>query len=399
MNSLLFKTPKFLLLVLVSASIFSACTLSDFSDDINTEQLTNEEIEAASQIMGQALSDDSDGLFSSLNDALANISSENFENKSRSKDVDDDDDDDENDNYSGRGNERNYQHSYNPVNGMHTVSFDRSIQRPNFQKNLSAVLTYIFKDGEGKFIVAPRINRERIETVDFTSSKTGSTINRFRNSEFSRADTFAIAGLSAASTILSLDGVHYGNGTFHGVTKMGDTFERTYVNNIQFLDIQINKDSVAVNNSLSQGVTGTLTYEMNIFKSNNGNETSKTVNGTIEMTGDGSALLRFAKIERLFKVNLKSGFVSDEEDDFEGTVKAVDIANNTITLSDDLLVILTERTEIDGDDGLETLEEVALALESGKEIIVEIEGYINPENHSEFFADEVEFEFADADDD
>ncbi len=398
MNSLFNKIPKSLLVVLVSASIISACTLSDFSDDPVNEQLTAEEIEAASQIMGQALSDDSDGLFSSLNDALANISSDNFENQARFKGDDDDDDDDRND-YSGRGSERNYQYDYNRATGMHTVSFEREIQRPHFQKSLSAVLTYIFTDESGKFIAAPRKNRERIETIDFTSSKTGSTVNRFRSSEFSRADTFAIAGVSAASPILSLDGIHYGNGTFNGVTKNGDTFQRSYVNNIQFLDIQINKDSVAANRSLSQGVTGTLTYEMSIFKSNNGQENSKTVNGTIEMTGDGSALLKFAKMERFFKVNLKTGFVSDEEDDFEAVVTSVDSVNNTVALDNGLTVIISERTEIDGDDGLETLEEVARALDAGYEVIADIEGYKNPQNESEFFADEIEFEFADTDDD
>jgi hypothetical protein len=394
MNAQLYKTSKLLLLALLSAGIISACTLGDISDELNDDQLTNEEIKAASQIMGQALSNDNDGVFASLNDALANVSSESFESQARYKGDDDDDDNGKDDNdYSGRGNEKNYQYNYDPETGTHTISFEREVQRPNYQKYLSAVLTYIFADGNGQFIAAPRRNRERIETIDFTADKTGNTTNRYRNSEFSRSDTFAIAGLSDASNLLMIDGIHNGNGTFHGVTKNGKTFERSYVNNIQFLNIQINKDSVAASHSLAQGVTGTLTYEMNIFKNSDGKESSKTVNGTIVMNGDGTALLRFAKIERLFRVNLRSGIVTDDQDEVEGTVTAVDVANRTVTLDDDLTVIITGRTEIDGDDGLETLDEVALALEAGNSVTAEIEGYTNPQNNAEFIADEIEFEY------
>ncbi|HBX65748.1 MAG TPA: hypothetical protein DEG32_06195, partial [Balneolaceae bacterium] len=187
--------------------------------------------------------------------------------------------------YSGRGGERNYQYEYDPQTGTHTLSFDREVMNENFEKTMSAVLTYIFTNMDGDFIAAPRINSERIENIDFTSSKSGSVMSRFRDSEFSRSDTFSITGVSDASTFLTIDGNHYGNGTFSGVTRDGDTFERSFVNVINFLDIVINKDTVAAYGNLSQGVTGTLTYDLNIFRTNNGEETGKNVSGTIEMEG------------------------------------------------------------------------------------------------------------------
>lgn len=393
MKSLFNQLPNSALLLIFMAALLSACTLGDVSDEINNQELTPEEIEAASQIMGQALSDDNDGVFSSLNDALTTVSSSGFGTSSQMKD------DDDRRGYSGRGGEDNYQHDYDPETGTHTISFDRSVTKPNFKKSMSAVLTYVFTDLNGEFIADPKANNSSIENIDFTADKFGDMESRFRSSEFSRADTFAITGVSDATSIMTIDGLHYGNGSFNGVTPNGDTFERSYVNEINFLDIEINKDTVATYGSLTQGVTGTLTYELNIFKSRNGEGSSKTISGTIEMDGDGTALLRFANINRLFRVNLRSGFVTDDDDELESVVAAVDTLDQTVTLSNDILVVITDRTEIEGDDELETLEAVARALEAGSTVIAEVEGYRNPNNRLEFIADEIEFEFSDDDDD
>jgi hypothetical protein len=390
MKNYLYKFTKPVGYLFITALLFSACTLGDVSDELNNNELTPEELDAASQIMGQALSDDNDGIFASLNDALATVSDSGFET-APAKLKDDDD-------YSGRGGESNFQYNYDPDTGTHTISFDRQVNAPNFEKNLSAVLTYIFTDIDGGFVVQPRVNRDQIENIAFTASRTGDISNRFRNSEFSRADTFAIGGLSNATTLLTLDGYHYGNGSFTGVRPNGNTFERSYVNEISFLDIEINKDTVAYYGSLQQGVTGTLTYEMSIFRNNNGNESTKTVSGTIEMDGDGTALLRFQNLNKIFRVNLSSGIVTDDEDELEAAVSSVDIENNTVTLSNDIIVIISSRTEVEGDDGLESLEDVETALQNGLSIMAEVEGYTNPQNPLEFIADEIEFELEDDDD-
>ncbi|MBD3615393.1 MAG: hypothetical protein HUJ22_02385 [Gracilimonas sp.] len=379
----------------LSAILISACTLGDVSDELNNN-LTPEEIEAASQIMGHALSDDNDGVLSSLNDAFTAVSMDSFgTNSTTYKESEEDEDED----YSGRGGESNYQYEYDPETGLHTINFERNVSTTNFQKNLSAVLTYIFTDIDGNFIQQPRVNKESIESIDFTALKTGDITNRYRSSEFSRADTFAITGVSNATAILTLDGKHQGNGTFNGVRGNGDTFERSFVNEINFLDIQINKDTVAHYGSLEHGVTGTLNYEMSLYKNNNGDESTKTVTGTIQMDGDGSALLRFRNLDKLFYVNLKSGIVTDDDDDLEAPVASVDATNRTVTLDNDIVVIITPRTEVEGDDGLETLEEVALALEEGINVIAEVDGYKNPQNQLEFIADEIEFELPDDDGD
>jgi hypothetical protein len=122
MKTLITNLSKAAGFILASVLIFSACSLGDVSSELNNNELTPEELAAASQIMGEALSDDNDGVFSSLNDALATVSSDGFSSGNTAFKSDDDDDD-----YSGRGHERNFNYEYDPATGTHTLSFVRSV--------------------------------------------------------------------------------------------------------------------------------------------------------------------------------------------------------------------------------------------------------------------------------
>lgn len=384
------------LLILITAVMISACTLGDINTDVPNSQLTEAEINEASQILGQAIANDNDGLFGSIGDAVANVSESGFGN-SGSMLKDDDDDD-----YSGRGGERNYSYSYDPDTGIHTIQFNRSVTRPNFTKDMNALLTYQFLTDGGRFIAAPRMNRDSIETINYTGNRDGSVSGLYRNSQFVRIDTFAVTGVSNAGSVLGVNGKHESRGNHEGVRRNGDTFEKNFVIEFELLDIAINKDSVDANGDLTSGVTGTINYDMSFFRDRNGDSSTKTVTGTIELDGDGSALLRFARLAKIFRVNLGSGFVTDDDDDsedeYERRVESVDLVNQTVTLAEGLTVILTDRTEIDGDDGLETLEDVANALDAGEIIEAEVEGYRNPEDRSQIIAEEIEFEYFDGDD-
>ncbi|MFN1833616.1 hypothetical protein AB2B38_000020 [Balneola sp. MJW-20] len=398
MKSLTFFTKPTSLLILISATMISACTLGDINTDVPNTQLTEQELNEAGQILGQAIANDNDGLFGSIGDAIANVSESGIGTDSGRLKSDDDDDD-----YSGRGGERNYSYSYDPDTGIHTIQFNRTVTKPNFSKELNALLTYKFTDAEGGFIAAPRMNRDRIENIDYTSNRDGSVSSLYKNSEFIRIDTFSVTGVSDANPVLGIEGKHESSGDFNGVRKNGDTFEKNYVVEFEILDVQIEKDSVAANGNLSSGVTGTINYEMSFYKNRNGDSSTKTVSGTIEMDGDGSALLKFARFAKIFKVNLKSGFVTDDDDsdesEKEAEVISVDVENSTVTLANDLTVILTDRTEIKGEEGLETLQQVADALAAGTRVEAEVEGYRNPDDRSQIIAEEIEFELFDGEGD
>lgn len=375
--------------------IFAGCSL----DGINTqdEDITEEDLQAASQIIGESLSDETSGVMGSLNDAIASISSDGFERTgslpSFSKSNDEISDDDDN---TGRGNESNFSYSYDPETGTHTLSFNRAVTSPRFSKIVTDTLKYIFTDNQGNFIALPRTNRERVETIDFRGFREGNVETPNRNSFFTRVDTFIIDGVSDASAILNIDGVHNGEGNFEASRDNGDQLQRTYSLEINFLNIEVDKAVVQTNQSVEQGVIGSLTYEIEIEKTVNGSSSTKTIRGNIELNGDGTALLRFRNFQRLFQINLDDGDVRDQDDEFEGRVRSVNLDRNTFILANGRVISITEDTEIEKDGDLLSLEQVAQTLENTPNVRAEGEGFIEGDV---FIATEVEFEIDDDSDD
>ena len=384
------KKAKLALSIAALLLVITGCSISGV--DKQDEEITQEDLQAASQIIGESLSDETSGIMGSLNDALTGISSDGFVRTTSAKSLSDDDDDDN----SGRGRESNFTYSYDPETGTHTLTFLRSITKPNFSKSVKDTLKYIFTDNNGAFIAAPRVNRERIETIDFKGSREGNVNTPRKNSFFVRNDTFLIDGVSEASNLLLIDGVHNGEGNFEKTNDQGNTVDRSYELEINFLDVQIDKSVVRQNQSLEQGVTGTLTYEMIVEKTNNGSSSTKTIRGTVEMNGDGTALLRFERFQKLFQINLDDGDVRDQDDEFEGRVTSVNIENSTFTLAGGRVVRITDETTIENDGDLFSLQEVADALQAEKRVEAEGDGFLDDDV---FVATQAKFETEDDDDD
>ena len=374
--------------LLLLFTVASGCTLDSISDEDISDEVTNEDLEAASQILGESLSADNSGVILSLNDALTSVSSDGFtatqsigtfqKGKSPSATVLDDD---------GRGRESNYSYTYDPETGIHTVSFNRIIDNPLFMKEVSDTLEYIFRDSNGEFVEEPRAEKNRIESIDFHGYRTGTVETPKRNSSFTRIDTFFIDGVSDASAILQIDGVHNGNGSMEINKPNGDFLIRNYSLEINFLNIEIDKQ--LAEDGLEQGVTGTLSWEMIIDKNNNGSESSKTMRGTVEMNGDGTALLRFRDYIKVFQVNLDDGDVKDRDREYEGRVISVNEENRSITLRSGRQIFFNDETEFDFDDGLSSMQEVKEAVDAGRRVWSEGEGSFRD---GRFLATEAEFE-------
>lgn len=378
--------PKWAFSLIALLILISGCSISGI--DKQEEEITQEDLQAASRILGESLSDETSGVMGSLTDAITGISSDGFVRTTSAKSMSDDDEN------SGRGRESNFSYSYDPETGTHTLAFLRSITKPDFSKSVKDTLKYIFTDNNGSFIAAPRVNRDRIETIDFKGWREGMLNSPRRNSFFVRQDTFLIDGVSQASNLLLIDGVHNGEGNFRGTNGQGNTLERDYQLEINFLNVQIDKEVVRQNQSLEQGVTGTLTYEMVVEKTNNGSSSTKTLRGTIEMNGDGTALLRFERFQKLFQINLDDGDVHDHDDEFEDRVTSVNIQNSTLTLAGGRVVRITEDTNIENDGDLFSLQEVANALQAGKQVEAEGDGFIEGDV---FVATQAKFETEDDD--
>lgn len=390
--SLKFKLPGIFFACLL---VISGCSIDSL--DSTSETLSDDELQIASQIIGESLSDQNDGIFSSLNDAFIIPTQGNFEPqssqdqesmvglKSISMSADDN---------SGRGNEDNYNYTYDSDSGTHTVSFNRDIQNENMTKETSVELNYIYFDQNGGFIDDPELDHDLIQTIDYSAERSGSVVTPRKNSSYERSDQFLIDGLSSGSTTLQIDGTHTGSGSFEVTTGNGNVVHREYTLTVDFLDVTIQNESTSENKTLEKGVTGALAYEMVINRNVNGDEDTKTINGTIEFNGDGTALLRFTDAFDDFRIKIDDGDVFDDNE-FEGFVRSVDHENNAITLYNDQQILITSETNIDSESDLHTLQEVQDVLD--RNVRVEAEGHITRDGDGNLIASEIKFEFEEED--
>jgi len=123
---------KFIISTAVLALLVTAtsCTLDDVSST-NNETITEQDLQAAGEILGESLSSDNSGVLLSLTDALTSFSSTNFgssQNKTSTPTTQDD--------RSGRGGETDYNYTYNQETGIHSISFSRLVDRPLFSKTV-----------------------------------------------------------------------------------------------------------------------------------------------------------------------------------------------------------------------------------------------------------------------
>lgn len=304
------KTLSFLkrstLYMTVLALSFAAC--SDSNNDV--ESVTQEDLEAATQIVGTSLSDDESGLMSSMYDTYSDIDDSGiyYESSAQYKESGNGQ---EYHRYHGREFETNYVHAYDSLTGIHTITFDRNVSVNNtnnsFSKSVSIASKYIFTDPDGNFIAEPKLEKSSVNTIYFTSLKTGSLDGRTRESNFSKVDTMFVQGLHSSNPIVYMNGNHYENGDASLTLKNGSTMSRNYTSYFTLEDIAVEKDTVSAYGNLEHGVTGILTFKIEMTRTRNDNSTEKVVEGTVELVGDGTALIQFAKSSTSTYISLISG--------------------------------------------------------------------------------------------
>ena len=301
------KTYKNILIILTLAAstLFYGCNTVNSSEP----EISEEELEIAGEIIGASLSEEQDGILSSMYDAFSNVTQSGISYAgsgiTMNKTANDPGD------MPGRGFERNFSAEYNPETGEHIVSFDRSFDGPNLTKSLNVLNKYIFTNADGEFLEFPRRDNEMIEAIDYKGMRNGSFETDRRTSSFTRIDTMYASGLSDDSAILTIDGKHNGNGQMSVVLpRLDRAGERTFNVQFEFQNIQIDKAIVRENGSLEEGITGLITYEMLMTQTRDGDTIEKDLSGTIELTGNGSALLRFDRFRNTFFVNLLDGSIT-----------------------------------------------------------------------------------------
>jgi len=295
-----------IILTLAASTLLYGCNTVNSSEP----DISDEELEIAGEIIGASLSEQQDGVLSSVYDAFSTISQTGISYVGTATTMQKTSADSAN--RPGRGVERNFSANYNPETGEHTVSFNRSFEGPNLTKSLSVLNKYIFTGVGGEFLEFPRRQSEMIETIDYKGLRTGSSETRRRSASFTRIDTLFASGLSNESAILTLDGKHNGEGMMTvTLPQLERSGERTFEVEFNFQNIQIDKAIVRENGNLEEGITGLITYDMQMIRTRDGDTTEKSLSGTIELTGDGSALLRFDRFRKTFRIAMSDGSLTD----------------------------------------------------------------------------------------
>ncbi len=286
---------------------FTAC--SSVNNDV--ESLSEEDVQLAAEIVAVSLADNESGAMSSMYDAFSGIddSGISYGSESLFKHRD------RRHRNSGRGAERNYTHSYDSTTGVHTISYERSVETDNFNKSVSMYQEIIFTDLDGAFIARPKAEKNDIEAISFQGTKSGESNGLYRSSSFTKNDVFDISGIHATSPVLSFSGTHTGAGEAEVTLRDSTTKSRSYEIDITFENVEVNKDTVLAYGNLENGVSGTLTYSILMNKTVNGVPEETLVEGTIQLEEDGTALLRFKKIPKVIRFSLVDGEETDEERD------------------------------------------------------------------------------------
>lgn len=283
---------KYSLLLFLAIGLI-ACREAD-----NAPSLSEEDLQAVTLAVSEALADETDGVMTELYDLQSNLTfgrirsdvgvAQGPHGGPRP----------------GQGDPRNLVRTYDPVTGKHVIQFQRSFNGFGVTKSQSAYLEYIFTNPDGAFVEFP--GREEVAQVRFTGEREGSFSGRRRSSTTSREATWLMQGLEDASTTIRLNGTQENSGTMSGSTPNGE-FAREFTLTLGFADVTLDK-SFEADSTLENNVTGTITFNMTMKHTlPNGEIREKTNQGSIDLTGNGRALMRIMGIRTLFAINLATG--------------------------------------------------------------------------------------------
>ncbi|TVQ16445.1 MAG: hypothetical protein EA364_00255 [Balneolaceae bacterium] len=291
---------RFWMAALLAAFVFTAC------DTVNTSQdnLTEEDIQAIQTIIGDAISDQGEGFMSEMYDLTSDISQGGMARTL----AEGDGDIATTETRPRIGPNSQYQASYNAETGWHQVAFRRYYEGELFEKYMAALLRYRFSTEQGRFLEWPRRHQEFIHKVEFEGRREGFHKGPFRSSEYLRRGNWTLEGFN--TDVMTLAGRQNNNGTMSAVLREGGTAEREFDLRFEVVDVTITKPNEE-NGLLEHYVTGNINYWITITQTRNGESRVVENRGTVELNGDGSALLRLMGLKRVVKIDLSTGRVDE----------------------------------------------------------------------------------------
>ncbi len=291
-------------------------------DSLNNEEpevaaLSQEDLEAASSILAESLSDQNEGLMANLNDMTADIgatrlsySNRNFWSNPGLRPC--------------RGEDRSYDRTYDDTTGVHAINYTRNVESATCSKDVEVNLNYTFTNEDGEYIEFPRLERDDIASIAFEGSRVGS--GSYESRRGARAVTFNHAGewnLTGLQTdVATLTGSQANSGSFEHTRQdtSGNAQTQSGTYNLEFstVDVTIATDDDSDDTELESQITGTIQYTMTMEKTVNGETEMQDVEGTIELEGNGRAVLRFLGLRKIYRVTLRDGDITDTDGETGG---------------------------------------------------------------------------------
>ncbi|HKJ34101.1 MAG TPA: hypothetical protein VKA34_19880 [Balneolales bacterium] len=283
----------------------------------NKTAINEQDVQLANNVLSQSLASNSDGLMSSMYDLTGTITPTGFHYDSRSGTNTENTDyiagsNEDNGDNSGdnRGKDSGFRIHYNPKTGIHTVEFNRELHTTNIDKTLHLKLEYIFRDTLGVYLQFPVPSK--IESIDYKGLRHGTLKTPKKNSTFSRIDTLYFSGLQDASNTLTLNGSHTAYGEIQMTDSTNQQLHKKYSLRLKLINVTISKDSLYHDKNLENAITGVLNYDVKIRQVNDSTKVDQSFTGTVNLNGNGYALLKFVNFPKKFLVNLKNGDIKQD---------------------------------------------------------------------------------------
>jgi hypothetical protein len=289
--------------VLIASIGFTAC-----KDSSQLDSLSDEDISVIVAVAAETLGDQTEGFMTDVYDVQRNLNYSNIQmpsgalgrqvgpNPGNPGNVP-----------AWRRNENNVSRSYNPETGIHTFSYDRTHTMGEFSKSMSANLQYQFLSPTERFIQFP--GRDTVETVRFTGVRNMDMAARGRTSSSERTADWVLSGLST-SNVFTFSGTQSNTGEMTVENRLRGNMSREFSIRYRFVDVTI-ENQLNESDELETLVSGTMTYEIDIKMIVNGEEKVRQETGSVDLTGDGKAVLRIMGLRNTYRINLETGEVQD----------------------------------------------------------------------------------------
>ncbi|AXJ02085.1 hypothetical protein CYPRO_2847 [Cyclonatronum proteinivorum] len=280
--------------VIIAVMLYSMSACSNQPTQADEPESSAEEVEMLLTIVGNAISDQHEGLLSGIMDLTAQPGEDGLNYLFRTHGE-------------GRGGHDNFVRTYNPETGEHSIRFRRGVDRPNFRSMVRTQLSYIFQDADGGFVARPAQDAGLIETITFSGTRDGFTEGPVRRSQFERTANWVLEGFGPGSDAMQLGGIQQNKGSLRITNREGESVAGRQYNMLFSLnDIQIQKPD-ASEDRLPFLVTGEIDYEITIRTLRDGEVSTREFGGTLELDGNGQALMRVTGLSQVFRLYLQTG--------------------------------------------------------------------------------------------